>query len=408
MAFLKQYLKKKPKGKSTAGMKGKESEWLDLASFDLKGKRFLISDAGYMGSEEDGVSVAAKPGKYQVQVKMIDFGADRRISRLRASLAGVKEAELKKVGEAWADVGRIGFSDGDALLKLGKKLESDELIDALNEALGENEEKFGTHRFGEGGPEMIYVDSGFGDGTFPVYQLKTKGANVGFEVEFIEPSAKYPFGDSGGAGDLESDFLKGMASAVGVTANDPVMEALGQLLGQMKEAETGDREKDRAKFKELSDKQENAMRAGLEKEMAEYRKTRTDLRRQTEPWTDELEPKFEIGLSAKFAAIRDKMVLGIDQALFMWPRTLGKKLSVDLDAVVENLVIVFDGERPEELVMQWWCATGDYSTREEEFTEGDAIQAFARVNKAKGSPLEFICRKAKGLKAEYFLRRNKG
>src|SRR5688572_11498880 len=113
MASLKEFLKRAPKGETSEGMKGIESAWLDLAKFELKGKRFLVSDAGYMGSEEDGVSVPAKAGKYRVEVKVMEFGRDRRVSRLRAVLEGVEKVELNSVGEAWADVGRVGFSDGD-------------------------------------------------------------------------------------------------------------------------------------------------------------------------------------------------------------------------------------------------------------------------------------------------------
>ena len=49
MASLKEFLKKAGKGRPISGMKGKESGWLELAIFELKGKRFLISDAGYLG-----------------------------------------------------------------------------------------------------------------------------------------------------------------------------------------------------------------------------------------------------------------------------------------------------------------------------------------------------------------------
>jgi len=40
---------------------------------------------------------------------------------------------------------------------------------------------------------VFFVNSGFGDGTFPVYELVSAGGRWGVEVVFIEPGTPYPF-----------------------------------------------------------------------------------------------------------------------------------------------------------------------------------------------------------------------
>ncbi len=46
----------------------------------------------------------------------------------------------------------------------------------------------------EAGAVMPFVRSGFGDGTFPVFELVSNGSRVGFEITFIKPGTPYPFG----------------------------------------------------------------------------------------------------------------------------------------------------------------------------------------------------------------------
>jgi hypothetical protein len=43
------------------------------------------------------------------------------------------------------------------------------------------------------GSKAPYVSSGFGDGTFPVFELCSNGSRVGFEIEFIPTASPYPF-----------------------------------------------------------------------------------------------------------------------------------------------------------------------------------------------------------------------
>jgi hypothetical protein len=40
--------------------------------------------------------------------------------------------------------------------------------------------------------EIPYVEGGFGDGSYPVFQLIASGKIIGLEVEFIKGSDKYP------------------------------------------------------------------------------------------------------------------------------------------------------------------------------------------------------------------------
>jgi hypothetical protein len=44
---------------------------------------------------------------------------------------------------------------------------------------------------------MLIVQTGFGDGTYPIYELRHKSKRCGIEVLFIKPTEPYPFGADG-------------------------------------------------------------------------------------------------------------------------------------------------------------------------------------------------------------------
>ncbi len=82
------------------------------------------------------MSAELAPGKYEVAVMGVAYGEDRRAARLR-----------------------VARSEGEL----------------------------------EAGTKVVYTPSGFGDGTFTVFELRAAGELVGLEVEFIAPETPYPF-----------------------------------------------------------------------------------------------------------------------------------------------------------------------------------------------------------------------
>jgi hypothetical protein len=70
MITLAGFLERPASGSISQGQIGRESDWLHAAGFELKGPRFLISDAAIMPSEVDGGVVNATAGEYQVFAKL--------------------------------------------------------------------------------------------------------------------------------------------------------------------------------------------------------------------------------------------------------------------------------------------------------------------------------------------------
>lgn len=171
---------------------GLESDWLDWCPFTLRGPAFLVVDAAFAPSEDDGLRVPGLPGEYLLQVRVMTYGRDRRFSRLRAVRRGAVPTRGERLGETWTDTARTGVCDlqtfrvawGDDDEASGEKLSA-----AL-----ETEADFGMAAFdANAGAVLPFVASGFGDGTYEVHALVEGGRAVGFEVEFIAPDEPYPF-----------------------------------------------------------------------------------------------------------------------------------------------------------------------------------------------------------------------
>jgi hypothetical protein len=84
---------------------------MEFREFTLVGPQYLIVDASFAPSAEDGVLVDLPPGRYHVQITGIDYGGDKRIARLRAVLSGAAPTLGKQLGETWTDTAMTGICD---------------------------------------------------------------------------------------------------------------------------------------------------------------------------------------------------------------------------------------------------------------------------------------------------------
>jgi hypothetical protein len=190
--YLSRRLKKAPRRDS----KGKQSEWLEFCDIVLHGPKFLIVDANFVPSEEDGILVEVSPGTYHVQVKGMEYGRDKRVSRLRAVLVGAGGVPVlgQQLGETWTDTALTGICDFEVFKKAWGNDEATShkrIGQAIEEA-----DSFGIAELDRtAGAIMVFVSSGFGDGTFPVLELRENGRRAGFEIQFIAEDEPYPFGD---------------------------------------------------------------------------------------------------------------------------------------------------------------------------------------------------------------------
>ncbi len=177
---------------------------MKLCDLDLIGAQFLVVDANFVPSAKDGILVASKPGKYLVQVKGMEFSSDKRVSRLRAVLKGESPSIGRQAGKTWTDTALTGIVDYESFSKAWGD-DDDASYDMLQDKL-ESAENFGVVKFDKVAKAVMpFVASGFGDGSFPVFELVANGQVVGFEVEFISSEAKYPFEPTPPAGAQDED-----------------------------------------------------------------------------------------------------------------------------------------------------------------------------------------------------------
>jgi hypothetical protein len=172
------------------GTRGTETPWLAFTTRSIESGRLMIGDASFLPDPENCVTVNVQPGTYELSVKVMDYGTDKRISRLRVARAGADPELGRKVGAVWADVGRIGVCDAERFGAVEPLKDEARWTETIGAALDASE----THGIASfEGVEMPFVASGFGDGEFPVYRLRSGGEPVGAEVQFIKPTERYPF-----------------------------------------------------------------------------------------------------------------------------------------------------------------------------------------------------------------------
>ena len=170
-----------------------ETEWLPVATLQVPSGKIVVCDVEMAGYPDMYALIIEVPvSDYLVEAKVADYGADARVSRLRAMMS---EAEVRLgciIGDTWTDTGKTGLGDYDACLALGSSLTSDEMNNFLKEQIAGQFR--GIVFLEKARPSILpFVESGFGDGAFPVHELVTSDGRIGVEIEFIKPGDSYPF-----------------------------------------------------------------------------------------------------------------------------------------------------------------------------------------------------------------------
>jgi hypothetical protein len=135
------------------------------------------------------------PGQYGAAVRCMQWGEDRRVSRLRVLLKGRRGQRGEEVGGVNIDTAKCGVCDPEVFsaawrahpggeVAAGNELEYQITGEAIYGAVALDEQH---------GAVMAFARSGFGDGGYPVHELVSRSSRVGIEVVFIEENASYPF-----------------------------------------------------------------------------------------------------------------------------------------------------------------------------------------------------------------------
>lgn len=180
---LAEFLHNKPGNSPTQGEPGKETGWLIVGELKITDGKACFVDTGYFGDKEETTVVKLRKDTYQVEVKVIEFGDDRRVSRLRIASKKVKARLGAKLDVACTDTANITVSDWATAAKATYE-QKKKLIEPLGTNLA------GLVTIGNG---ACFVSSGFGDGQFPIFALLNGPETIGCEVEFLATDTPYPF-----------------------------------------------------------------------------------------------------------------------------------------------------------------------------------------------------------------------
>ncbi len=267
------------------GMVGVETDWKLLSKLTLKGGKFLVCDFQFIPSEKDGISVQAPPGIYTVEAKAIDFDGDRRISRLRVLQRGKKPCIGKQLGDTWTDTAMTGICDLEILSKEWTAIGQDKAEEKLQEEY-ERGEDCGVFTLKSKGTKVPFVSSGFGDGTFPIFELCDSEDRVGFEIEFIFVSTPYPFEPSIPFVPPPPTESEKESARIRETA----WSKFGQMIQAAKKDKTGDKQRDRKKLEEAFGSFLQGMQDEALSEIEPLRKHIQQVRRRSLPLTTEYRP----------------------------------------------------------------------------------------------------------------------
>lgn len=167
----------------TLNRQGSETDWLDFCELEIS-RTLGFGDPFYFPHYH--VQFDVLTGLYQVQVKVRDFGVERRIAALRVVMPNREILGKIQVKSIPVDSASITVSDYPRLKST---------IDHLNTTLPNFHQHFlslftgdfGVLSFGDAAVPLAYVGTGWGDGIYEVDKLISPDSSpIGGEIIFIE------------------------------------------------------------------------------------------------------------------------------------------------------------------------------------------------------------------------------
>jgi len=169
---------------------GAESDWLFHCEFEIQGKRLQLLDVLMAGNDGEGVILEVSPGVYVVEARVMTYGIDRRISRVRVHPKRETGTPGGLAGEVGVDLAAVAVCDVDRLAAWAHDHE-DEWQRWGHQLWYGRTTPAGLYACEPARTVVPFIDSGLGDGTYPVYYLMNDGRAVGLEAAFLgSPDAR--------------------------------------------------------------------------------------------------------------------------------------------------------------------------------------------------------------------------
>lgn len=197
METIRSFLAEKGADLASRGDAGVFSGWLPFHTLTLRGNALQFVEKRVIGlrgeREYECTEVPATPGVYLVECRGARYKHDTRVAAMRAYPTGLSVTRGKKVKELPVDIGGIAVVDID-IVQVSMR-EEEALYEEWHEEViyGVDDSQVYVDVWEPTGTEIPSTESGFGDGSYPTYELLHHGKQVGLEVVYIEDNAPYPF-----------------------------------------------------------------------------------------------------------------------------------------------------------------------------------------------------------------------
>jgi hypothetical protein len=166
------------------GVVGRErSAWYLIGKLRVSSGFIEARDLGCI-SGPDGVGAMVPQGGYLAEARIIDFGGSLCVSRVRVRLETSAAVLGGEIGKISVDLAAVALAD---FRTISQKLSSEE-FEELNDCASDCRRGVANVckvKFEKLTAQFVACMSGFGDGTFPVFLLKSRGRRIGLEIEFI-------------------------------------------------------------------------------------------------------------------------------------------------------------------------------------------------------------------------------
>ncbi|GAB5561287.1 MAG: hypothetical protein SynsKO_29340 [Synoicihabitans sp.] len=195
MNTIQEFLTQQSNIKPAEGQKGEFTDWLSFHELQLAGDALQFTETrvlGLRGNEENECfEIPVSPGSFSVECKGVRFGADSRIAALRCYPSELSVVLGKKVSKIPVDMGGVSVVD-IATIHSSMQEDEEEHEEWIEEILyGDDFSPVSIHKWDATNTEIPSVESGFGDGTYNLFELVFEGSVVGLQVEFIGEDDTY-------------------------------------------------------------------------------------------------------------------------------------------------------------------------------------------------------------------------
>lgn len=189
---LEDYLTQKFTGDAKQGAVAVESDWLDAFGIDLSSGKIHLMDPCQLGVAAEAYTASLPAGTFEVKVKVMPFGWDVRVSRLRIVRTDSPLVLGNQMGEIGIDAANIAICNFPPHEAAKDELTGEKIYAALVDQNGL------AKIFKPDGPAedvIVAISTGFGDGRYPIYELTNDAGRAGLELVFIKPGTGYIFPD---------------------------------------------------------------------------------------------------------------------------------------------------------------------------------------------------------------------